>query len=115
VLGRATVALVLGLAALAAGTPACTPDSPDDPVSPPGNAGIPMGAVGAVGVSFEAPTRPAGEGVDPAPKPLRRKPEGKRRPLPPDPFADPPDTSGSGNDGGTTPAPASRHSGGTAL
>jgi hypothetical protein len=70
-----------------------------------------MGAVGAVGVAFDAPPPPAGE----PPPPPRRRLDVKRRHLPPDPFADPPDTSDNGTDGGSGSAPHSRHSGGTAL
>jgi len=84
---RAPVLLALGLSALAA----CGGEGPDDPALSTPGAGIPMGAVGAVGVALEGPTtRPdpslakgkipsRGGGHAPAPAPVPSL----------DPFADP--------------------------
>lgn len=85
---RATVTL----ASLALALAGCSREAPDDPASAPPGAGIPMGAVGAVGASFDAPTaRP-----NPFPRPASKRKHGKPKlgpadPPPPDPFASPPD------------------------
>jgi hypothetical protein len=96
-------------ASLALGAAGCSHDGPEDAaVAVPGE-GIPMGAVSAGGVSFDAPAStpglpalhgaPAGKGK--SPPPVLDPDE-----SPPDPFADPlalPPSSGGGT--GTPKAP----------
>jgi hypothetical protein len=120
--GRASVLFVLALAPLPA-LSACNHDGPEDPAIAPSGTGIPVGAVGAVGVSFDTPSLPpapstlAGEALPP-----RRGGATRPHRPPPDPFAEPPDPSGAdGPDGGSAARPPSgghrpgKHSGGTAL
>lgn len=104
-LGRTSALALLTLAAL----PSCTHDGADDPAVSATGAGIPIGAIGAAGVSFDAPPSPAGTE---APLGARTRPRGGPRtlpaPMPLDPFADPPDTSGdTGLDGGSSRPPVS--------
>lgn len=69
----------------------CSREGPDDPALPAAGAGIPMGAIGAVGASFDAPTSTPSLG----PSPKRKKHHAKPHPIPldpgPDPFEAPPD------------------------
>ena len=96
VLGRAPALLFLGVA-----LSACHPDGPEDPAIAAPGTGIPMGALGAVGVSFDAPV-PTGAHTATPVAPHPRKP--RSPPLPSSPFADPPGSSGdSGHDGGHPP------------
>ena len=90
-LGRVSPLLLLALAALGA----CTGDGADEPaVSGAGatSAAFPMGAVGAVGVSF--PALAASADADPTTPPAHapKVRSGPRSSPPPiDPFADPPE------------------------
>ena len=86
---RASALLILGVALVA-----CRRDGPEDPALAAAGTGIPMGAVGAVGAGFDGPAGPlvARTAAPAAPRP--RKPV--RLPAPPDPFADPPGSSGDG-------------------
>lgn len=68
----------------------CSREGPEDPAMASPGAGIPMGAVGAVGASFDAPTATPVLGSPRKPKP------GKHHGVPapevvPDPFESPPD------------------------
>jgi hypothetical protein len=97
----AIVLLVLGAAA-------CTHDGPEDPAIATPGGGIPMGAVGAVGVSFDPMPVTRVE-----PSPARRKKPRLSQPvpdtMPPDPFADPSDPPGTAHP--HAPPPAKKHQG----
>jgi hypothetical protein len=88
-MSRALHLVALGLLALAG----CTSEGPEDPALATPGAGIPMGAIGAVGVGFDgAATRP-----DPSIVKGKIKPRGSGKAAPtapppstPDPFAEPP-------------------------
>lgn len=89
---RAAFTLSLSALALLSG---CHRDAPEDPAIAAPGAGIPMGAVGAVGASFDAqapaamppiPSRKGPKSKGPKPPPL---PEGEPAPI--DPFATPPE------------------------
>jgi hypothetical protein len=101
-MARAPLLVAFGFLALAG----CHREAPEDAPPAAGGAGIPMGAVGAVGASFDAPSaRPE------APAPPKGKPSkppvglGPGDPLPPDPF-EPPD------DADPDPSPTPKPKGG---
>lgn len=77
------------LLAIAAAATGCSREGPEDPALAAPGAGIPVGAIGAVGASFDAPS--ATPSLGPAPK----SKHGKPKPAPvepvPDPFESPPD------------------------
>jgi hypothetical protein len=89
VTGRASALLILGVALAA-----CRRDGPEDPALAAAGAGIPIGAVGAVGASFDGPSGPPVARMTPPAAPHPRRPV--KSPAPPDPFADPPGSSGDG-------------------
>lgn len=71
------------------GLAGCAREGPEDPALAGPGAGIPMGAIGATGVSFDAPSGTPSLG--PAPKGKSKKP-GTAPPEPiPDPFEAPDD------------------------
>ena len=88
------VAVLLALGLLAPTLAVCSADGPEDPAVATPGAGIPMGAIGATGVSFDAPgTRPDAPAVKGKGKPRGTRPAPlPTEPLPstPDPFAEPP-------------------------
>jgi hypothetical protein len=84
------------LAAALLALAACGREGPEDPALITPGAGIPMGAVGATGVSFDAPTaKPEAFPTLPKTKPGKpgQPPVGLAPddPMPPDPFESPPD------------------------
>ncbi|APR77865.1 Hypothetical protein A7982_03212 [Minicystis rosea] len=82
------------LAALVLSSAACSRDVPEDLAITGPAAGIPMGAVGASGVSFDAPTARPEVPHAPRSKPGKPKPAPAPEPelqVPPDPFAAPSD------------------------
>jgi hypothetical protein len=100
-MARASLLVAIGALALAG----CSRDVPEDPPPAAPGAGIPMGAVGAVGPSFDAPSaRPEASA---APRVKAGKPPSGLAPgeaLPPDPF-EPPD------DGDPDPKPTPKPKG----
>ncbi len=84
--GRACVLPIL-IVALAA----CDREGPEDAAIAVPGTGIPVGAVGAVGVGFDAP---AASVEAPPPRSPEKGPRGWPGTLAPDPFADPPSASG---------------------
>ena len=94
---------------LLVGVAACTRDGPDDPAIATPGAGIPAGAVGAVGVGFD-PRPPAHTEPSLPPRKKSRGPQPLLEPLPPDPFAEP---EGPGTAHPHGPPPATTHQGTT--
>lgn len=79
--------ILLAVVATLAG---CAREGPEDPAVAAPGAGIPVGAIGAVGASFDAPS--ATPSLGPAPKSKHGKPKAAPiEPIPPDPFESPPD------------------------
>ena len=80
--------ILLAVVATLAG---CAREGPEDPALAAPGAGIPVGAIGAVGASFDAPS--ATPSLGPAPKGKHGKPKAAPpvEPIPPDPFESPPD------------------------
>ena len=103
VLPRAAVLLILGFAVL----PGCNRDGAEEPAIATRGAGIariPMGAVSAVGVSFDVPPASGEE----TPSSSQRSTPHPAPPLPDDPFADPPTAT---NPDGMPATPGRRHRG----
>src|SRR4051794_32866501 len=83
----------------------CGRDGPDDAAIAVAGTGIPVGAIGASGVGFDAPSgaaRPTPVGKS---KPGTKKPRPLPEPLPADPFADPPGGAELTPDGGPPARP----------
>jgi hypothetical protein len=90
--------------ALALPLAGCGREVPDEPAIAAPGVGLPMGAIGATGVGFDAPSA----------RPASTVPTGKGKPgkadadpLPPDPFATPP----GGDDDDPAPVPPPRGKG----